>query len=173
MIGEGSGAAEGKAEGVDPNARLSLYNHARRARAARRRVTRGHAASLEEGDQQLFDAEGEPIPEAAGAPTPLAHTVWDVTAESSRVLMHGYLFKRSTSVRKDWKRRWFFLRGGVLYYTRSHRVRPGRGAVCGRAVSPVRAPRPGAGAGYAHGQSVQRHDCQHTRHAHGGPEALL
>lgn len=111
-------------EGVDPNARLSLYNHAKRARAARRRVTRGDAGSLEEGDQQLFDEEGGSIPEMTDSVTPIARTVWDVTAESSRVLMHGYLFKRSTSVRKDWKRRWFFLRNGVLYYTRSYRVRP-------------------------------------------------
>lgn len=30
----------------------------------------------------------------------------------------GYLLKLSTSVRKDWKRRWFVLQGGNLYYVR-------------------------------------------------------
>ena len=32
--------------------------------------------------------------------------------------MMGFLLKMSTSVRKDWKRRWFLLQGGNLYYVR-------------------------------------------------------
>lgn len=42
-----------------------------------------------------------------GAPPPIKHM--------------GYLYKLSSSVRRDWKRRWFVLQGGNLYYVRNHR----------------------------------------------------
>lgn len=49
-----------------------------------------------------------------------------VTVESSAsrtthdpgVIYEGYLYKRSSSVRKDWKRRWFVLKGDQLLYYR-------------------------------------------------------
>ena len=32
------------------------------------------------------------------------------------VTHQGYLYKKSSSLVKDWKRRWFVMHGGVLYY---------------------------------------------------------
>ena len=32
------------------------------------------------------------------------------------IVKAGYLFKQSSGVRKDWKPRWFFVRGGKLLY---------------------------------------------------------
>jgi Arf-GAP/coiled-coil/ANK repeat/PH domain-containing protein len=32
------------------------------------------------------------------------------------IVKSGYLFKKSTSIRKDWLRRWFFIKNGKLYY---------------------------------------------------------
>uniref|UniRef100_A0A7S2RGL5 Uncharacterized protein n=1 Tax=Mucochytrium quahogii TaxID=96639 RepID=A0A7S2RGL5_9STRA len=48
-------------------------------------------------------------------------TVQSCTSRTSRdplILHQGYLYKRSSGVRKDWKRRWFVLRGGKLLYYR-------------------------------------------------------
>jgi hypothetical protein len=39
------------------------------------------------------------------------------------VKKEGFLFKRSTNVRRDWKRRWFELAGGQLRYRREARVK--------------------------------------------------
>lgn len=37
------------------------------------------------------------------------------------ILKQGFLWKRSTSMRKRWHRRWFLIHGGNLYYIQSHR----------------------------------------------------
>jgi hypothetical protein len=34
------------------------------------------------------------------------------------IIKHGYLWKRSSNVKRDWKRRWFIIQGGKLKYTR-------------------------------------------------------
>ena len=36
----------------------------------------------------------------------------------ARIVKEGFLMKRSSSLRHDWKRRWFFIRGGKLFYQR-------------------------------------------------------
>jgi len=43
-----------------------------------------------------------------------------ITTESAshQPIKSGYLWKRSTNVRRDWKRRYFFIKGGRLYYER-------------------------------------------------------
>lgn len=41
------------------------------------------------------------------------------------ILYEGYLYKRSSGVRKDWKKRWFFIRAGGLWYVRgAHDIMP-------------------------------------------------
>lgn len=80
------------------------------------------------------DDEGPRTPKiaaAAGPPTPAAgldatggssDTAPSGTAAPSHasvsapVLMSGYLAKKSSGVRKDWKRRWFFVQDGRLWY---------------------------------------------------------
>ena len=37
------------------------------------------------------------------------------------IVKEGFLQKRSSSVRRDWKRRWFFIRSGKLFYQRESR----------------------------------------------------
>ena len=34
------------------------------------------------------------------------------------IVKHGYLWKRSSNVKRDWKRRWFLIQGGKLKYQR-------------------------------------------------------
>ena len=41
------------------------------------------------------------------------------TTKEGGVALSGYLMKRSTNVRKDWKRRWFVVKKGQLFYMRS------------------------------------------------------
>ena len=42
------------------------------------------------------------------------------------IVKHGYLWKRSSNVKRDWKRRWFLIQGGKLKYQRQE-VRNGGG----------------------------------------------
>ena len=44
--------------------------------------------------------------------------VGDASRNGQPIEQMGFLLKMSTSVRKDWKRRWFLLQGGNLYYVR-------------------------------------------------------
>jgi len=38
------------------------------------------------------------------------------------IIKHGYLWKRSSNVKRDWKRRWFIIQGGKLKYMRQEEV---------------------------------------------------
>ncbi len=46
-----------------------------------------------------------------------------VRGKKARVEKQGYLLKQSSNMKKDWKRRWFALRDGQLFYFRSEEVR--------------------------------------------------
>ena len=41
-----------------------------------------------------------------------------------KVAYQGYLYKKSSGVRKDWKKRWFVLHDGRLYYYREKKNIP-------------------------------------------------
>ena len=42
------------------------------------------------------------------------------TIEIEGIVKAGYLYKKSTSIKKDWLKRWFFIKDGRLFYTHSH-----------------------------------------------------
>lgn len=42
------------------------------------------------------------------------------TIEIEGIIKAGYLYKKSTSIKKNWLKRWFFIKDGRLYYTHSH-----------------------------------------------------
>jgi hypothetical protein len=58
----------------------------------------------------------EPTPDAASPPTVYEFSTDfiddTVAVDGVGVVKQGFLWKRSTNMRKDWKRRWFMMRGG-------------------------------------------------------------
>lgn len=50
-----------------------------------------------------------------------------VTPTPDPIIKSGYLYKLSSSLRKDWKRRWFYVQSGQLWYIRGpHNMEPVR-----------------------------------------------
>lgn len=101
---------------------LNSRVHSRRAAFAkinaasakqRAKLERGLASAL----FQVRDAFPRPEDEEEKA-----KQVVNMRGKLLRVEKQGYLYKQSTSLKKDWKRRWFALQEGQLFYFRSSQV---------------------------------------------------
>ncbi|WFD29267.1 hypothetical protein MSPP1_000274 [Malassezia sp. CBS 17886] len=80
------------------------------------------SSSDDDGDVEAGDV-AMPLPALPG-PAPASHALAPPGArtdaeEHDRVIAQGYLMKQS-SRRNQWRKRWFILTLGTLYYTRSH-----------------------------------------------------
>ena len=60
---------------------------------------------------------------AAAAGDAARRTTAVMRGKPAKIERQGYLYKQSSNLTKDWKRRWFVLKDGQLFYLRSEEVR--------------------------------------------------